>query len=58
MYVVYATGPSEPEGLGGQIVAEIIEAKPIPLKLRFSEKVTKSFDITSNQRERFHCAAF
>ena len=43
---------------GGQVLAEIIEAKPIPLKLRFSEKVTKSFDITflvtSKQRERFY----
>ena len=46
MYVVYATRPSEPGGLGGQIVAEIIEAKPIPLKLRFYEKATKSFYIT------------
>ena len=45
MYVVYATGPSEPGG-GGQTLAEIIEAKPIPLKLRFSEEATNVFDIT------------
>ena len=41
MCVVYATGPSGPEGGGGQILAEIIEANPISLKLRFSEKATK-----------------
>ena len=46
MYVVYATGPSEPGGLEGQIVAEIIKAKAIPLKLRFSQEAANVFDIT------------
>ena len=49
MYLVYATGPSE-QGMGGgaQILVEIIEAKPIPLSIRFLRRPKKLLTLLNN----------